>query len=222
MCSMNTATPAACAPGVSVAGMMISESWSTGRTGADRTGPAAGACGRTPLQRRALIRGEARQAGTATASSRAVHACSSVTISTPVRPNVLSAAINRIYCNNDHVGFRQPIAIPILRPIPIQRFGIPGAGGSAHAHAPLHTSSRSHSRRAVAACSSTEDITQPTAPTAEELRRRCALSRSTNAALAAEVRTLTAGRGITPLDESAPGSAAPWSGLAAPSPSTRC
>ena len=76
---------------------------------------------------------------------RAVHACSSVTISTPVRPNVLSAAINRFYCNNTHVGFRQPTAIPILGRSPNPQFPFPE---QEEVRMPTHryTLLRSHSR----------------------------------------------------------------------------
>ncbi len=57
----------------------------------------------------------------------------------------------------------------------------------------------------VAACSNTDDINQPTAAsTAETSDSGAALSRNTNRALAAEVRTLAAGRGITPLENPPP------------------
>ena len=57
----------------------------------------------------------------------------------------------------------------------------------------------------VAACSNTDDTNQPTAaPTAETSDSGAALSRNTNGALAAEVRTLAAGRGITPLQNPPP------------------
>ena len=55
---------------------------------------------------------------------------------------------------------------------------------------------------ALAACSGADDATQPTAPAAGTAD--AALSRSDNSALAAEVRTLTAGRGITPLESPPP------------------
>ncbi len=55
---------------------------------------------------------------------------------------------------------------------------------------------------ALAACSSADDATQPTAPAAATAD--AALARSDNSALAAEVRTLTAGRGITALENPAP------------------
>jgi cytochrome c peroxidase len=57
---------------------------------------------------------------------------------------------------------------------------------------------------ALAACSGTDDATQPTAPSADAVSADAALSRGANSALAAEVRTLTAGRGITPLDQPLP------------------
>jgi hypothetical protein len=57
----------------------------------------------------------------------------------------------------------------------------------------------------VTACSNTDDTNQPTAaPTAETSDSGAALSRNTNGALAAEVRTLAAGRGITPLESPPP------------------
>ena len=56
---------------------------------------------------------------------------------------------------------------------------------------------------ALAACSA-DDASQPTAPSATEPTGEAALSKSANSALAAEVRTLTAGRGITALDQPAP------------------
>ena len=56
---------------------------------------------------------------------------------------------------------------------------------------------------ALAACSA-DDASQPTAPSAAEPAGDAALSKSANSALAAEVRTLTAGRGITALDQPAP------------------
>jgi cytochrome c peroxidase len=58
---------------------------------------------------------------------------------------------------------------------------------------------------ALAACSNADDVTQPTIPaTTETPEVESALSRSDRSALAAEVRTLTAGRGITPLENPPP------------------
>ena len=57
----------------------------------------------------------------------------------------------------------------------------------------------------AAACTTSDDINQPTAATtAETSENGVALSRNTNAALAAEVRALAAGRGITPLKSPPP------------------
>ena len=52
---------------------------------------------------------------------------------------------------------------------------------------------------ALTACSNADDIAQPTAPSAEASGAGAALSNADARALAAEVRQLTAGRGITPL-----------------------